>query len=308
MISAKEAAARGSGGQVRYALCFFGLIRSLQWTLDSIERHILAQLQSNATVRYDVFVHTYRAARLDNPRAGETGVAHADPIADVQRLHPTRYLITSQDDLDMVYPDVHLLSPLEWLYNENTTIQNIFRAQNSLSLSWAVMANYAAEHHIDYAGVVILRPDVLYLRDLDIVRQGILPEHTVFVANFGHYGGCNDRFAYGHASAMRVYAHRLDTMVGSTALPAKRVNSEQLLVHHLQAHNINVTLVDMLFARIRSTGQVPRLDMKILRRACTQHAAGACHAYHHSEEVTKQLAIAVIEKSAEQAPQVLDEQ
>ncbi|KAG5189548.1 hypothetical protein JKP88DRAFT_206063 [Tribonema minus] len=283
----KEAEARGTGGQVRYALCFFGLTRSVQWTIQNIERHIFAPLRSNDTIRYDVFVHTYRMEKLDNPRAGEVAAVYANPNSDVQKLRPTRYLITSQDDFDLTYPDVQTMSPLQWSYPDNTTVQNIFRAQNSLALVWSIMADFAAEHSIDYDAVVALRPDVLYLRDLDIPQRGVLPERTAFVADFQHYGGCNDRFAYGRPSAMRVYANRLDSMLNAALRPVgdrKSFNSEQLLQRHLEAHNVSVVLADMLFSRVRSTGALPKQDKRLVVDACKQHLPGACKALRWSEQ------------------------
>lgn len=42
----------------RVALCFFGLTRSLRWTLPSVRRRLLGVLKE-AGMRVDVFVHTY---------------------------------------------------------------------------------------------------------------------------------------------------------------------------------------------------------------------------------------------------------
>ncbi|KAG5188241.1 hypothetical protein JKP88DRAFT_305179 [Tribonema minus] len=285
-----EAAARSDGGRTRYALCFFGLTRSVAWTIDSIRHHILAPLQAaGAAVRYDVFVHTYRVdTPLDNPRAGERGVAYANHFTDVQMLRPTRYLITSQDDFDQTYPDIHAITPLKWQYDEDATIRNIFRAQNSLSLVWSIMADHASEHKIDYAGVVLLRPDVLYLNDLDIVQLGELPENTTFIPSFQSYGGYNDRFAYGRPSAMRAYCNRLDTMVSRAIEAGASVNSEKLLVRHLRAHNVSVAPIDMTFARVRTTGGVPRKDTNLVLDACKRGHGSACVVWERSREVARQ--------------------
>lgn len=42
----------------RVAVCFFGLARSLRWTVPSIERRLLGVLRENG-FEVDVFVHTY---------------------------------------------------------------------------------------------------------------------------------------------------------------------------------------------------------------------------------------------------------
>jgi hypothetical protein len=70
-----------------YALCFYGLTRSLVWTLPTIEHHIF-RLIREAGDKFDIFLHTYHVETLTNPRAGETGeYTHGD---DYKLLNVTR--------------------------------------------------------------------------------------------------------------------------------------------------------------------------------------------------------------------------
>lgn len=55
----------------RVAVCFFGLTRSLRWTLPSIETRLLGVLRDSG-IEVDVFVHTYRLVEV-----GYDGVRHA---------------------------------------------------------------------------------------------------------------------------------------------------------------------------------------------------------------------------------------
>jgi hypothetical protein len=54
----------------RYALCVFGLARSLNWTIHSFEHRLLAPI-ANAGHTYDIFMHTYTVVRRATPVAGE---------------------------------------------------------------------------------------------------------------------------------------------------------------------------------------------------------------------------------------------
>ena len=64
--------------QKRLAICFFGINRSLKWTLKSIERNIFRVLE-NGGIGFDVFFHTYSLGMIrGNTYAQELNVAIKD--------------------------------------------------------------------------------------------------------------------------------------------------------------------------------------------------------------------------------------
>jgi hypothetical protein len=73
---------------MRVAICFFGLTRSLTWTVDSIRNHLLEPLTENG-VSFDLFLHTYRLNTLENPRAHEKAKKYTH-LNDYQLLGLTR--------------------------------------------------------------------------------------------------------------------------------------------------------------------------------------------------------------------------
>jgi hypothetical protein len=107
-----------------------------------------------------------------------------------------RHLITSQDDYDKATPDLTRITRHKWSY-DSTTVRNILRAANSLALVWAIMADYADAKNIVYDAVIMLRPDVLYLKDIDVLRRKPVAPATVYLPAFQSWGGFNDRYAYG---------------------------------------------------------------------------------------------------------------
>lgn len=62
----------GAGGSKRIALAFYGLTRSLKYTIDSIQLNVMDQLKQ-AGYEYDVYLHTYDLKSLSNIRSGEAG-------------------------------------------------------------------------------------------------------------------------------------------------------------------------------------------------------------------------------------------
>lgn len=267
-----------------YALCFYGLLRSLNWTIDSVVDHVLEPI-AQAGGTYDVFVHTYRLRELINPHADEhTTDTH---LKDLALLNATRYLVTDQDDFDATIPD---LSPyydnFRWNYDE-LTMRNVLRAQNSLASVWAVMANFAAEHDVHYDGVVVLRPDMLYLTDIDIMKKDTVTEglydRTVYLPDFQHWGGVNDRFAFGSTVAMRVYSNRAISMLRPRGLwgwlqrRISKMNTEKFLLWHLKDNCINVSATTTLrCARLRSSGRVTGHDTAMVTEACEAGEGRAC--------------------------------
>jgi hypothetical protein len=81
-----------------YALCVFGLTRSLNWTVHSMEKRIMEPI-TRAGHTYDIFMHTYAVERLDSPITGEElPYTHAN---DHHLLNLTRYRRVCQTCIHM---------------------------------------------------------------------------------------------------------------------------------------------------------------------------------------------------------------
>jgi hypothetical protein len=76
----------------RVALAFYGLTRSLQYTVDSIKENVMDKLTA-AGYKYDVYLHTYDLNNIENLRSGE---ANRLNTSEWTLLKPDHYRITSQ--------------------------------------------------------------------------------------------------------------------------------------------------------------------------------------------------------------------
>ncbi|CAM9173313.1 unnamed protein product, partial [Chrysoparadoxa australica] len=273
----------------RIAFCFYGLARSTSYTLDSLNEHIFGPVRkTNGRIGYDTFVHTFVLNNyVVNDRAGETQAS--DYLAhkhDYRLLNATRQMVTSQEDFDKEMDDnanfYEFFSQRYW-YREASAKRNIYRARHSLSMVWSVMESYATEMKVHYDAVVLLRPDVMFLRDLDVVERLPLPETTLFAPAFDTYRGVNDRFAYGDWAAMHAYTHRYETMAPPRQ-PVKLYNTEQFLKLHLERLKVNVKQCDMLFSRVRMNGRI--YDTKYLKYVCEEEGSvSACSAFKKVAEM-----------------------
>ncbi len=118
-----------------------------------------------------------------------------------------RFLVTNQNDFDKsIGNSKSALYSKRYEYYQ-PTLKNLYRSRHSLELSWELMAEYASSQGVKYDGVIALRPDVAYVVDIDIASKDLL-EDTVYAPSWFSWGGINDRFAFGHIEAMRVYMNR----------------------------------------------------------------------------------------------------
>ncbi|CAM9889994.1 unnamed protein product [Scytosiphon promiscuus] len=254
-------------------------------------------------MKVDVFVHTYSLAEVNNNRAGETGVPYGGYVNDFLALQPTRSLVTSQDDFDLVWPNPLSSSHYRWMYPPTEApdvIRNVFRAYWSMSMSWGLMAQHAVEEGFEYDAVVLARPDVWFHYDVDLpARTFPLPERTVFLPSFDaeepKKTRKNDRFAYGSMTTMRRHASsrallrsieesRFETlparfvqvvmnrvatfMQAGTERFSGEIDSEWVYGHHLEINKISVHMLDLLVSRIRLTRDIPKYDHRLVEEAC----------------------------------------
>lgn len=96
----------------RVALCFFGLTRSLNHTLESIKENVIGKIEKEG-YEVDVFLHTYNdVTHLTNGRTGE------DDDLDTDQWHllqPYDHILTSQDDFVEDIKCVYVSSSGLWL-------------------------------------------------------------------------------------------------------------------------------------------------------------------------------------------------
>ncbi|CAM9396488.1 unnamed protein product [Ascophyllum nodosum] len=263
------------GTPPRVAVCFFGLTRSLRWTLPSVQDRLLDVLRRGG-MSVDTFVHTYALEEVFNQRAGEKGIEYSSYVTDFTALNPVRSLVTNQDDFDEAWPEPLSLTHYRWRYGRDApgVIRNVFRAYWSMAMVWGLMAQHASEGRFQYDAVVLARPDVWFHVETDLPRHTLpLPRRTVFLPSFETDlkpgGRKNDRFAYGSFTAMRVIMNRIATLIEPDAgMYSGSIDSEWVLGHHLKTNNITVKIMDFPVTRVRLTRDIPKYDHGRVRAAC----------------------------------------
>jgi hypothetical protein len=132
-----------------------------------------------------------------------------------------------------------------------------------------MVSAYADEHNVQYDAIVSVRPDTAMSKDIDLPQNlEALQQSTrhgkslLYVANFHHWGGYNDRFAYGNPQAMLHYLTRGESYLMQ---PGTKIDvGEAFLRKYLELKQVEVRMSSMLVIRVRVGGRVEKLDLMLL--------------------------------------------
>jgi hypothetical protein len=236
---------------MKVALCFWGICRSTNWTIESIESCIFQPLK-NAGIEYDVFLHTYVLYKpYTNPRANEYFIQLKN--TSWKLLNPKVWKVENLDSIDIkLNLEQYRTQGNPWNDDNNTfiTLDNHIRALWSLKQVTSLWKNT----HVQYDAIIYLRPDVLFLKTLDVKLLSKLSNDMIYIPDFQLHNGCNDRFAIGNPAVMEIYGNRFKGALGYSKF--NKLHSEQYLAYTLQNANIQIQLIPFFFKRIRANGEV----------------------------------------------------
>jgi hypothetical protein len=243
---------------MKIALCFWGICRSTDYTITSIERQIFQSLISDG-IQWDTYVHTYRMYRpYSNPRAGEYSLQLKNTLYKL--LNPTKVIVEDQDSVDYKLGlEQYYTKGNPWKDDETTfnTLNNHVRSLWSLSQ----VTRLWKESGQKYDAIVYLRPDVHYIHPLTMKHLSGLQPFTIKVPDFHLVEGCNDRFAIGQPAVMDIYGSRFsDALEYSKRNP---LHSETYLAHTLRNAGIQIQNIPFRFRRIRADGSVASADASL---------------------------------------------
>lgn len=242
----------GTSADLRIAVVFFGITRSLRHTLDSIRRNLIEPARA-LTAQVRLVGHFYDQDQINNPRSGEVGA-----------LDPEEYRLLDLDEVEREAPGVCLEGyPMEALMRNGDPWRNKFRAFRNLvhqlhSLRRATLL--AQVHRPDI--VIFARPDLHYhtstapwLAELAASRA---PQ--VLVPDWAQWEGLNDRLALVRGEgAIDAYGRRAGIMLDYCA-DGRMLHSEKLVQHAVRDYPVR--MIPLYASRVRCDGRVVLEDFR----------------------------------------------
>ena len=274
---------RGSGGKhecdaaphgPRVALCFFGVNRSLNRTIASIRARILKPLRERCA-QVDVYFHTYSIERLTNAWSAEDDARLGGAEEMIAQLSPIAWSVSSQREFDRtvnlasytrkgLYGVVDTNGKFKEIYTPQVVL-NLLRQLNSLrqvTRLWSGRIgadDRKAALATAYDVVGYLRPDLLYLDDLDVDRLFALHERAVLTPSWQTWHGMNDRFAFAPPLMAARFGNRLGLVQRFVA--DRPMHSETFARFAMVGvHNASLELTHMRGLRVRANGEIAEND------------------------------------------------
>lgn len=233
----------------KVAVCFFGIIRSLEYNFDSIERNILDPARRLGEVT--IYTHIYNLREVHNFRSGEKGKTDFD-----------RYDMLRSDWLEIEEPGLCLE---KWNFSQvslmgdawgdgYSSLKNLIHQLNSLHAVTAAAVAGGADVF------VFARPDLMYHDSLERHISYALRRmsNVILLPKWQEYGGYNDRFSIccGMQAAM-TYGFRIEKIERFCEIYGA-VHSERLLKFAIDSGHIGIKRISSRATRVRVGGVLER--------------------------------------------------
>jgi hypothetical protein len=238
---------------MRVALCYWGLCRSTDKTIQSIEQCIYEPLRK-ANIKYDVYIHTFTIdGKYSNAYAKEESIQLNNNLYLL--LKPTDFIVENQDAIDK---KLHFesyrtkgLSP-RWLTTWNKTTvsemtNNHIRALyslNEVTKLWKKPLN-------TYDCIIYLRPDVRFIRKLDTEWLNKLLPNECLLPDYAKYP-INDQFAILKPENAVLYGQRYEYLLEYSKINS--IHAEEYLNYILKKNSMQIREINFRFGRIRANG------------------------------------------------------
>ena len=247
---------------MKVAICFWGLCRSTHLTLESIRRCIFEPLQA-AGIEYTVFLHTYTLYKsYTNSRSCESNIQLKN--TNWKLLQPVASIVEDQDTVDIQLQLESYRSRGDPWIDDTTqdsipfnTLDNHIRALWSLKQLTTLLSNSGEA----YTRVMYLRPDVRFQTPLKIEWITMPLPFTILIPDFHHVYKCNDRFAIGDLSTMKLYGNRFDAAYEYSKQSS--LHSEKFLYDYMTTKGHVFAVIRFRFKRIRADGKLCQGDMDL---------------------------------------------
>jgi len=232
---------------MRVALAFWGITRSLQRTIKSIQENIFDILRKN-NIEYTIFIHTfYLPQPFTNPRSKEYNMIL--PPKEYKLLKPDYVIVENQDKVKQTLDLKKYRTHKDPWYSKYCSVDNYICAMYSKQQVGRLIAKKGTTY--DY--IIYLRPDVRYITPFNLDWFQFVSPTCIAVPNFHVFSNINDRFMIATPENAIKSANLFDDLYEYSL--KQPLHSETLLhLYVTRVLNLEIKYISFLFNRIRANG------------------------------------------------------
>lgn len=230
------------------AVCFFGITRSLSYTLPSIKRNVIEAAGKHGRIR--AYGHFFLQHQIDNVRSGERG-----------SFDPFEYHKLDLDQVELEEPGLCLKERrFDYLRTFGDFWQDDFRSLRNLVHQLHSLDRVTKMVLQDEAEVCIFcRPDLRYHDSLaPAILRATKARHSLLQLPFWQpWFGMNDRFAVAAGrEAISCYGQRIEQAIDCCRVSSAPLHSESLVLYSLNKADVAVRTIAARASRVRMDGSV----------------------------------------------------
>lgn len=245
----------------RVALLFWGLTRGLKHIQYSIMENIVFPLMYNG-YQVDIFIHTYYfKGEYSNDRHNVSNVKL--DFDEYKLLKPKYYILEDQDE-------VREKLDLPKFRGMKDHFKNGYQSNDFYILSLhsqSQVTKLFMEHKNEYRFCFFLRPDVKFLKPININWLGLVQPNTIVVPGWCNYKHLypyseNDRFCICHPEDAYKYGDLLEILYHYSK--HKSIVAEFFLGFVLNLYyKMDVKRIHYVFKRVLPNGEIHHSDAKL---------------------------------------------
>lgn len=264
-------------GTKKIALIFYGLLRSIQYTLPNLQKNVFNAIIDSG-YEYDIYCHNYTFPanyKYNNPRAREYNIVLDSD--NYKLLNPKYYI--SDDQLTIAKQlnlELYRTHGDPWPKTQFKSLDNYLLALYSRKKITELLRSNIECNPVahKYEAVIFIRSDVLFEGPLQVIKLMSLLQienikqpdqqhkYICLIPNFQHWlGGLNDRMFISKPELALQYGMAFDLLLDISK--KRNLHSEQINKYLIQEiYNAIPVLVPIYFSRVRADGTILKESYK----------------------------------------------
>lgn len=248
MFEPKDTHKPASKPNIKIAICYWGLIRTLREVFPSQQKYVYSELDAHG-IEYDTYIHTWIT---DKNIVWNIEMEEPIDYDSVNVINPVAKQLDYQDEFSRTInmSDYYYENTYEW---EQFLIRNHLCALESQKRC----AELCFKSGKKYDYVMFLRPDALINKRLPV--EAIFGEHfsdtTIIIPNYNHWEGWNDQFAIMPYHLVKPYSHRINGIIDFRKTNG-RIVSEKYVKYVIDLCFSDPLQIDFHFDLLRPNGKL----------------------------------------------------